>query len=117
MKKYISSIILAAAAALTLTACSRSISAEKLTGSWSCTAENGSVIHIELTDRTFTQSSGEATGDTLKYERTSEGANVRGTDGKVLIKLTYSEDDNTISYTVKNADGSDDTLVFTRDAQ
>ena len=75
------------------------------------------LIKSTLTDRTFTQSSGEATGETLKYERTSDGVNVKAPDGKSLLKLTFSEQDGTISYTLNGADGSEHTYTFTREAQ
>ena len=116
MKKLIMPLLLTAVLAL-CTACSRSIAGEKIIGSWTCTPENGEAIHVTITDRTFTQSSGGATGAELKYERTSDGLNVRNTDGKVLIKLTYNDADGTISYSVNGADGTEQTYVFSRDAQ
>ena len=57
------------------------------------------------------------TGETLKYERTSDGVNVKAPDGKSLLKLTFSEQDGTISYTLNGADGSEHTYTFTREAQ
>ena len=114
MRKLIKSL---AAAAVVCTACSRSIDTAKIEGNWVCTTEDGTQLRVTLTDRTFTQSSGEATGETLKYERTSDGVNVKAPDGKSLLKLTFSEQDGTISYTLNGADGSEHTYTFTREAQ
>lgn len=113
MKKI---IMAAAAAAVTLlcTACSRSIDMDKLKGSWSCTPDGGQPIVITIDDNSFTQSSGEEKGAALKYERTSDGINVRGTDGKVLITLYYDEDSGSAYYTVRDSSGADVKYVFTR---
>ena len=43
--------------------------------------------------------------------------NVKAPDGKSLLKLTFSEQDGTISYTLNGADGSEHTYTFTREAQ
>ena len=112
MKKTIIAIMLAAVT-LMCTACSRSIDMEKLIGTWSCTPDGGEHITITITDESFPQSSGGVPGEPLKYERNSDGINVRGTDGKVLITLYYSED-GTVYYTVKASDGTDVKYTFTR---
>lgn len=112
MKKIIIATMLAAVTLL-CTACSRSIDMEKLIGTWSCTPDGGEPITITITDESFTQSSGGVTGEPLKYERNSDGINVRGTDGKVLITFFYSED-GTAYYTVKAPDGTDVKYIFTR---
>ena len=112
MKKIITAIMLTAVTML-CTACSRSIDMEKLIGTWSCTPAGGEPITITITDDSFTQSSGGVTGEPLKYERNSDGINVRGTDGKVLITLYYSED-GTAYYTVKSSDGTDVKYTFTK---
>ena len=104
MRKLIKSLAAAAVVLMVCTACSRSIDTAKIEGNWVCTTEDGTQLRVTLTDRTFTQSSGEATGETLKY-------------GKSLLKLTFSEQDGTISYTVNGADGSEHTYTFTREAQ
>lgn len=112
MKKIITAIMLAAVTLL-CTACSRSIDMEKLKGTWICTPDGGEPITITITDDSFTQSSVEAAGEPLKYERNSDGINVRGTDGKVLLTLYYSED-GTVYYTVKSQDGADVKYTFTK---
>ena len=117
MRKLIKSLAAAAVVLMVCTACSRSIDTAKIEGNWVCTTEDGTQLRVTLTDRTFTQSSGEAIGETLKYERTSDGVNVKAPDGKSLLKLTFSEQDGTISYTVNGADGSEHTYTFTREAQ
>ena len=114
MRKLIKSLAAAAVVLMVCTACSRSIDTAK---NWVCTTEDGTQLRVTLTDRTFTQSSGEAIGETLKYERTFDGVNVKAPDGKSLLKLTFSEQDGTISYTVNGADGSEHTYTFTREAQ
>lgn len=114
MKKTIKALILAASIAAVCTGCSRSIDMDKLKGSWTYTPENGSEIVITITDDYFTQSSGEVTGEQLKYERASDGIVVRNTDGKALFTLYYSGENDTVSYTVKNPDGDDLTLTFSR---
>lgn len=116
MKKFFKALALAAVITAVCTACSRSIDTAKIEGNWVCAMDSGD-IRITLTDRTFTQSSGEVTGETLKYERTSDGVNVKSPDGKALLKLTYSEQDGTISYTVNDADGSEHTYTFTRETE
>ena len=113
MRKLIKSLAAAAVVLMVCTACSRSIDTAKIEGNWVCTTEDGTQLRVTLTDRTFTQSIGE----TLKYERTSDGVNVKAPDGKSLLKLTFSEQDGTISYTVNGADGSEHTYTFTREAQ
>lgn len=118
-------IIPALATVMTLTACSRSIDMDKLRGGWEYVPEQGSALYIEITDDYFMQSAsaepdGEPTnGEKLKYERTTDGIVVRNTDGKALFTLYYDEDSDTVSYTVKNPDGSDLSLTFGRktDAQ
>lgn len=115
MKRYIC-ILLLAAATLAFTGCSRSIDIAKLTGSWSCT-DPAMPITITITGDTFTQSSGDITGEPLKYEREPDGLTVKNTDGRELIRLIYNEEDKTASYTVKDPDGNDMTLTFTRSAE
>ena len=115
MKKLLKALAAAAVIAVTCTACSRSIDTAKIEGNWVCTTDSGEQLRVTLTDRTFTQSSGDTTGETLKYERTSDGVNVKSPDGKALLKLTYSEQDGTISYTVNGADGSEHVYTFTRE--
>ena len=117
MKNFFKALALAAVITAVCTACSRSIDTAKIEGNWVCTTDSGEQIRVTLTDRTFTQSSGDTTGETLKYERTSDGVNVKSPDGKALLKLTYSEQDGTISYTVNGADGSELTYTFTREAE
>lgn len=117
MRKLNKSLAAAAVVLMVCTACSRSIDTAKIEGNWVCTTEDGTQLRVTLTDRTFTQSSGEAIGETLKYERAFDGVNVKAPDGKSLLKLTFSEQDGTISYTVNGADGSEHTYTFTREAQ
>lgn len=117
MKKFFKALVLAAVVTVACTACRRSIDTSKIEGNWVCTTEDGTQLHVTLTDRTFTQSSGDATGETLKYERTSDGVNVKAPDGKVMLKLTYSEQDGTISYTVNAADGSEHAYTFSRETE
>ena len=117
MRKLIKSLAAAAVVLMVCTACSRSIDTAKIEGNWVCTTEDGTQLRVTLTDRTFTQTSGEAIGETIKYERAFDGVNVKAPDGKSLLKLTFSEQDGTISYTVNGADGSEHTYTFTREAQ
>lgn len=117
MRKFIKTLAAALVIMALCTACSRSIDAAKIEGNWVCTAEDGTLLRVTLTDRTFTQSSGEVTGETLKYERTPDGVNVKAPDGKDMLKLTYSDTDGTISYTVNDADGSEHTYTFTRETE
>lgn len=115
MKNIIKAVSLLAVFTALCTGCSRSIDMDKLRGGWVCTPENGEAIAVTITDEYFTQSSGNVTGEPLKYERTSDGIVVRNTDGKALITLNYNGDNDTVSYTVKNSDGSDLTLTFSRE--
>lgn len=114
MKKTIKALFLAAAIAAVCTGCSRSIDMDKLTGNWTYTPEVGEPVVITITDGYFSQSSGGVTGEQLKYERASDGIVVRNTDGKALFTLYYNKDNDTVSYTVRNPDGSDLTLTFSR---
>ena len=105
MRKLIKSLAAAAVVLMVCTACSRSIDTAKIEGNWVCTTEDGTQLRVE------------AIGETLKYERAFDGVNVKAPDGKSLLKLTFSEQDGTISYTVNGADGSEHTYTFTREAQ
>lgn len=116
MKKTIKALFLAAVVTALCTACSRSIDMDKLTGSWTYTPESGEPVVITITDRYFTQSSGGVTGEQLKYERNSDGINVRNTDGKVLFTLYYNAEDDTVFYTVNTPDG-DLKMTFTKNGQ
>ena len=98
MRKLIKSLAAAAVVLMVCTACSRSIDTAKIEGNWVCTTEDGTQLRVTLTDRT-------------------DGVNVKAPDGKSLLKLTFSEQDGTISYTVNGADGSEHTYTFTREAQ
>ena len=113
MKNTIKALILAAVITALCTACSRSIDMDKLKGSWTYTPESGEPVVITITDESFTQSSGGVTGEPLKYERNSDGINVRSTDGRVLFTLYYNEADNTVFYTVNTPSG-DLKLTFSR---
>ena len=117
MRKLIKSLAAAAVVLMVCTACSRSIDTAKIEGNWVCTTEDGTQIRVIPPNRPFTHSTGEAPGETLKYERSSDGVNVKAPDGKSLLKLTFSEQDGTISYTLNGADGSEHTYTFTREAQ
>lgn len=117
MKKLLKVLAVAAVIAVTCTACSRSIDTTKIEGNWVCTTEDGTQLRVTLTDRTFTQSSGDVTGETLKYERTSDGVNVKAPDGKTMLKLTYSEQDGTISYAVSGSDGAEHVYTFARESE
>lgn len=117
MKKLIKTLALAAVITALCTGCSRSIDMDKLKGSWTYTPESGEPIVITITDDYFSQSSGGVTGEQLKYERNSDGINVRNTDGKVLFTLYYNEEDDTVYYTVKGSDGGDIKLTFTKNEQ
>lgn len=117
MKKLI--IIPFLAAVMLFTACSRTIDMNKLRGGWEYVPEQGSALYIEITDDYFVQSAGSpdgelVIGEKLKYERTADGIVVRNTDGKALFTLYYDEESDTVSYTLKNADGSDLALTFAR---
>lgn len=114
MKKILKVVLFLAVIMTMCTACSRSIDVEKLKGGWEYIPETGSPIYITITDDHFMQSSASADGEPLKYERTSEGIIVRNTDGKALFTLYYNEGNDTVSYTVKNPDGSDLNLTFSR---
>ncbi len=115
MKNIFKAALFLAVITALCTGCSRSINMDKLRGGWTCAPENGEAITITITDEYFTQSSGNVTGEPLKYERASDGIVVRNTDGKALITLNYNEANDTVSYTVKNSDGSDLTLTFSRE--
>ncbi len=117
MKNFFKALILAAVITALCAGCSRSIDMDKLNGSWTYTPESGEPVVITITDDYFSQSSGGVTGDQLKYERNSDGINVRNNDGKVLFTLYYNEEDNTVYYTVKSSDGSDIKLTFTKNEQ
>ena len=117
MRKLIKSLAAAAVVLMVCTACIRSIDTAKIEGNWVCTTEDGTQLRVTLTDRTFTQSSGEATGETLKYERTSDGVNVKAPDGKSLLNFLFIDKECTLFYTVNGADGSEHTYTFTREAQ
>lgn len=116
MKNTIKALLLAAVITALCTACSRSIDMDKLKGSWTYTPESGEAVVITITDEYFSQSSGGITGEPLKYERNSNGINVRNTDGKVLFTLYYNAEEDTVHYTVSTPDG-DLKLTFNRDAQ
>ena len=113
MKKLFGALALSAV--LLLTACSRSISMDKIKGSWVCDID-GTAVTIEITDDRFIQSAGGQSGEPLKFERTGDGIIVRNTDGKQLIRVLYSEDHDQLSYTVQTADG-DATYDFSRAAE
>lgn len=117
MKNFFKAALLAAVITVLCTGCSRSIDMDKLKGSWTYAPEQGNPITITITDEYFTQSSGGVTGEPLKYERNSDGINVRNSDGKVLFTLYYSEEDGTIYYTVKDSDGGDLKFTFEKAAQ
>lgn len=114
MKKLLGAFALSAV--LLLTACSRSISMDKIKGSWVGEVD-GTAVTIEITDDRFIQSAGGQSGEPLKFERNSDGLTVKNTDGRALIRLIYNEQDGTVSYTVISADGTDYTLTFTRSAE
>ena len=116
MKNTIKALLLAAVITALCTACSRSIDMDNLKGNWTYTPESGEPVVITITDEYFSQSSGGITGEPLKYERNSDGINVRNTDGKVLFTLYYNEEDDTVYYTVKS-DSGDFKLTFNREAQ
>ena len=116
MKNTVKALFLAAVITALCTACSRSIDMDKLIGSWTYTTENGDSVVITITDEYFSQSSGGVIGTPLKYERNSDGINVRNTDGKVLFTLYYNAQDDTVYYTVKS-DSGDFKLTFNRDAK
>lgn len=113
MKKLIKAAVILAAAVM-LTACSRSIDINTLLGTWEYSPEGGEKITITVTEDYFMQSSGGKDGQQLRYERTSDGLIIRNNDQKELIRLYYDENRDKISYTVKNSDGSDLTLSFNR---
>ena len=110
MKKIIGAFALSAI--LMLTACSRSISMDKIKGSWKSQIDD-TPVSIVITDDSFTQSAGETAGEPLKFERNSNGIIVRNTDGKQLIQVNYSEEDDQLYYTVQTPEG-DSTYYFSR---
>lgn len=110
MKKIIGAFALFGV--IMLTACSRSVSMDKLKGTW--TGEiDGKQVTIEITDDSFTQSADGVSGEALGFERSSDGLVVRNTDGRELLTVYYSEEDNTLSYTVQTPNG-DQTYTFTK---
>ncbi len=113
MKKILGATALSAL--LMMTACSRSISMDKIKGNWVCEID-GTEVTIEITDDRFIQSAGGQSGEPLKFERTKGGMIVRNTDGKQLIEVSYSEDSDQLSYTVQTPDG-DTTYDFSRAAE
>lgn len=102
MKKILSAAALSMI--LMLTACSRSISMDKIKGNWNCEID-GTPVTIEITDDRFTQSAGETSGEPLKFERNSGGIIVRNSDGKQLIEVHYDEENDQLYYTVQTPDG------------
>lgn len=113
MKKLLSAAALSMI--LMLTACSRSISMDKIKGNWSCEID-GAPVTIEITDDRFTQSAGDTAGEPLKFERNSGGIIVRNTDGKQLIEVHYDEDSDQLYYTVQTP-GGDTEYRFSRTAE
>lgn len=97
---------------LLCTACSSAIDTDKLLGTWSCTT--GEDITVTITKDTFTQASGDTVGEPLKYERNSDGLNIRNTDGKLLLRLYYSEENNSIYYDAYSEDGSEIRYTFSK---
>lgn len=102
MKKIIGAVALFAV--LLCTGCSHSIAMDKIKGNWTCDID-GTSVTIEITDDRFTQSAGENSGEPLKFERTSDGMIVRNTDGRELIQVHYSEEDDQLYYTVQTPQG------------
>lgn len=113
MKRFIGAFALSAI--LMLTACSRSVSMDSIRGSWNCEID-GKQVTIEITDDSFTQSAGEVSGEPLKFERNSSGIIVRNTDGRQLMQVNYSQEDDQLYYTIQTLEG-DSTYYFTRAAE
>ena len=67
-------------------------------------------------DDSFTQSAGEVSGEPLKFERNSSGIIVRNTDGRQLMQVNYSQEDDQLYYTIQTPEG-DSTYYFTRAAE
>ncbi len=105
----------ALSAILLLTACSRYIDMDSIKDKWSGEID-GVAVTIEITDDRFTQSAGEISGEPLKFERTSDGIIVCGTDGKELIEVHYNDTEDKLYYTVQTPDG-DMTYYFGRAAE
>ena len=110
MKKYIGAFALCVI--MLFSGCSRSVAMDKIRGRWSCEID-GTAVTIEITDESFTQSAGDTTGEPLKFERNSDGIIVRNTDGRQLLEVHYSADDDQLYYTVQTAEG-DVTYHFSR---
>ncbi len=113
MNRFIGAFALSAI--LMLTACSRSVSMDSIRGSWNCEID-GKQVTIEITDDSFTQSAGEVSGEPLKFERNSSGIVVRNSDGRQLMQVNYSQEDDQLYYTIQTPEG-DSTYYFTRAAE